>query len=162
MDGAVLEDFEYLLGTDESTIDEKGRLLLGKKKRDRLGENFTVCLGTVGCLAMYPKSIWDELVKSILKYDPTNLGREMYTRLVLGQADNDLKFDGQGRVVVPPKLREEARIREKGAILVIGCGDHVEIWAREEYQRYQDDPEVYGHKRREQILQAKKLMREWE
>jgi MraZ protein len=155
----VSENFEPLLGTDEATLDEKGRILFSKKKRDRLGEHFTVGVGTVGCLVAYPRPVWLDLVKSILSQDPTNLGREIYTRYVLGQADDDLKFDAQGRVIIPQKLREIALIKDKGQVVLVGCGDRLEIWSKEEHAKYEKDPEVYGQERREAILRAQRMMR---
>jgi MraZ protein len=117
-------------------------------------------LGTTGCLVAYPEPVWDAVVKSVLEVDPTNLGREIYTRLVLGQADDEMKFDSQGRVVIPQKLRDLANLKDKGQVLIIGCGDRAEIWAREEYDKYQANPEGYGQERREKLVNARKMMKE--
>lgn len=160
MDTVAAKSNEHLLGTDEATLDDKGRILVSKKKRERLGEAFTVALGTTGCLVAYPEPVWNELVNSVLRLDPTNLGREMYMRLVLGQADDELKFDAQGRVVIPSRLRELAGIKDKSQVLLVGCGDRLEIWAKEEYGSYLKNPETYGSARREEILKAKRLMKE--
>lgn len=149
-----------LLGTDEATLDEKGRLLVSKKKRDRLGENFTITIGPAGCLAAYPEEEWDEVVQSLRQYDSLNLGRDFYTRLVFGSAEDDLKFDAQGRIVIPQKLREMARFKEKGQVLLVGCGDRLEFWAKEEYAKFLADKEGYGKEWRDSLLQAQKLMKE--
>ena len=162
MEGVVVEEIEPLVGTEKGTVDDKGRLLFAKKKREVLGEDFTIAIGTVGYLALYPKKVWNRLVNTILEHDITNPGREIYTRLVCGQAESSLKFDQQGRLVLPQWLREKARIREKTDVVIIGCGDHAEIWSSDEYERYLDDPEGYGLKRREQLVNARRLMKEWE
>ena len=47
-----------LIGTDEDTIDDKGRLLVSKKKRERLGEDFVMALGATGCVVVYPELVW--------------------------------------------------------------------------------------------------------
>ena len=65
-----------LIGREEATIDDKGRILVSKKKRDRLGENFVIALGTCGCLVAYPEASWQKFVDGILSYDPINMGRE--------------------------------------------------------------------------------------
>jgi MraZ protein len=158
LDTTLPEDFQPLLGTDEATIDEKGRILFSKKKRERLGEHFTIALGSVGCLVAYPKSVWNSLVRNILSHDAINQGREHYTRLVLGLADDELKFDAQGRVVVPQKLRDLSQIKEKGQVLLVGCGDRVEIWSKDEYDKYQEYPDTYGQKRREALERAYRQM----
>jgi MraZ protein len=141
-----------IIGTDEATIDDKGRILVGKKKRDRLGEPFVMALGSVGCLAAYPESEWQRMLGEIRSHDSINQGREQYTRLVLGTADDELKFDSQGRVVVPQKLRELARLKDK--VMLVGCGDRLEIWAKPEWEQYSEFPDSYGQKRREAIASA--------
>lgn len=141
-----------LIGTDEATIDDKGRILVGKKKRERLGEPFAMAVGEVGCLVAYPEEVWRRKVGEMLGYDSLNQGRQQYTRLFLGYADDELKFDQQGRVVVPQKLREIAKLTDK--LLLVGCGDRLEIWAKEEYERFQEDTEGYGAKRREALAKA--------
>ena len=149
-------DFKPLTGTDEATIDDKGRILVGKKKRERLGEPFAVALGPSGCLEAYPEWVWRRKLEDILQHDTTNLGREQYTRLILGSADDDLRFDAQGRVVVPRNLREMAKLTEK--VLLVGCGDRLEVWAKGEYEKYLAQPEEYGKERRDAIAKAQAQM----
>lgn len=141
-----------LIGTDEATIDDKGRILVGKKKRERLGEPFAIAVGEVGCLVAYPEEVWQRKVAEMLSFDSLNQGRQQYTRLFLGYADDELKFDQQGRVVVPQKLRDIAKLSDK--VLLVGCGDRLEIWAKDEYERFQEDTEGYGAKRREALAKA--------
>jgi len=141
-----------LLGTDEATIDEKGRILISVKKRDRLGSDFTVCLGDNGCLYAYPAWKWNEIMARVLSFDPTNQGRQAYTRLVFGYSDDELNCDQQGRVVIPRKLREKAKLKEK--IKLVGCGDRLEIWAEEEFDKYELNPEAYGKERQDAIRNA--------
>jgi MraZ protein len=139
-------DFKPLIGTEEANLDDKGRLLVSKKKRERLGDDFILVLGKVGCLIAYPKVVWEQLLSEIFAVETMNPAREEYTRLVLGTAEDDLKFDVQGRVVVPQKLRTEAKLSRE--ILLIGCGDRVEIWAKAEWEKFNEFPEQYGKDRR--------------
>src|SRR5438045_9662631 len=87
-----------LIGTDDATVDDKGRILVGKKKRERLGEPFAMAVGEVGCLVAYPEAVWHQKVGEILRIDSLNQGRQQYSRMFLGYADDELKFDQQGRV----------------------------------------------------------------
>lgn len=145
-----------LMGTDEATIDDKGRLLIGKKKRERLGEGFVIGQGDLGCLVAYPRAVWDEMLREIMAYPSINQGRQKYSRLVIGTADDDLKFDRQGRVVVPQKLRDIGNLQDK--IVLVGCLDKLEIWAKAEWDAYNADPESYGKDRREAIHDAYRQM----
>ena len=141
-----------LVGTDDATIDEKGRILISVKKRERLQPNFAIALGDNGCLYAYPGSKWEEIMEKVLSYDPTNQGRQEYTRLVFGNSEDELNWDQQGRVVIPRKFRELAKLKEK--VKLVGCGDRLEIWAEEEYALYQSDPDNYGKQRRDAIRDA--------
>lgn len=146
-----------LIGTDEANIDDKGRILIGKKKRDRLGDGFAMCLGDNGAIFAYPAWKWEEIVAETLRYDPINQGRQDYTRMMMGTAEDEIDFDQQGRVVVPRKLRDMAKLRDR--VLLIGCGDRMEIWAEEEYRRYEEDRTGYSRERRESMQRASKEMK---
>ena len=150
-------DFKPILGTEEATIDAKGRILVGKKRRERLGSGFAILVGPNGCLVAYPAQAWQRLVMEILQHDSTNPGLEQYSRLILGSADDELTFDGQGRVVIPSKMREQAKLRDK--VLLIGCGDRMEIWAKEEFDLYNQNRGAYGRERRDDIDQARAEMK---
>ena len=51
-----------------------------------------------------------------------------------------LSFDNQGRVLVPPHLRQQAGLESE--IVYLGCGNYFEIWDRavwEQYEREDDE-----------------------
>ena len=145
-----------LIGTDEATIDDKGRLLVSKKKRDRLGERFVMALGPTGCIVVYTLEAWAKDVNEVLAAPSTNLGRQQFLRLLNNYAEDDLKFDKQGRVVVPMKLREAAGLVDK--VYIVGCIDRMEVWAADAWAEYEKDPDGYGKKRLEAFLHAQKQM----
>jgi MraZ protein len=149
---AALSKFKPLIGTDEATVDDKGRILVSKKKRDRLGDGFVVALGDVGCLVAYPEAVWDQMVQTVLTKDRLNQGTQQYTRLVFGLAEDELKFDTQGRVVIPQKMRDLARLKDK--VVLVGALDRLEIWAKDEYDKYLKEPDGYGESRRKSVQEA--------
>lgn len=146
------EGFKPLIGTDHAVIDEKGRVLVSKEKRDRLGENFVMILGKNGGVIMYPEPVWMKLFEEIFAVETMNPAREEYTRLVLGNAFDGVGFDQQGRMVVPKRLREEARLTDE--VLLIGCGDRIELWDRDEWVKFNFAPEKYNPERRDAIEEA--------
>ena len=148
---------KQLIGTDDATIDEKGRLLVGKKKRDRLGPDFVMYFGDSGCIYAYPQDTWDVLTSFALSHDMLNQGRQDYTRMLMGEAEDELNFDGQGRVVVPKRLRELAKLQEK--VTLKGCGDRLEIWATEEFAKYEANSSEYGRDRRDKMSKAFREMK---
>ena len=48
----------------------------------------------------------------------------------------EVELDGQGRVVVPAKLRAYAKLEVN--VTIAGVRDHMEIWDRETWQSYQE------------------------
>jgi MraZ protein len=146
------EGFQPLIGTEEAVVDDKGRVLISKKKRERLGETFAVVQGKSGGVIVYPQFVWESLFQEIFSVETMNPAREQYTRLVLGTAEDDLKFDGQGRMVIPKRLRDEAKLN--GDVLLVGCGDRIEIWNKIEWEKFHFAPEKYNADRREAIENA--------
>lgn len=124
-----------LSGTDPATIDDKGRILIPKKKRERLGEDFTLALGTDECIEAYPKAHWERVVGEIERFSPLNEGRRHYSRLKIGLAEEEMRCDAQGRVVIPPKLRELANLRD--SVVLVGCGERLEIWDKATYEQFE-------------------------
>ena len=48
-------------------------------------------------------------------------------------------MDGQGRVTIPAKLREWAKISEQEDVVIVGAGLRIEIWSRPVWDKYNDD-----------------------
>ncbi len=149
---SALTESKPIVGTDEATIDIRGRILLSKKKRERLGDSFAMALGEFGCVCAYPEDRWNERIREIDSYPPNNQGRQKYSRYFLPDSDDDLNCDPQGRVVIPKKLQEAGKLRDK--VLLVGCGDRLEIWAPEEYAAYTANPDDYNKERRDKIQLA--------
>lgn len=143
--------YKPLIGTDEATIDDKGRVLVSKKKRERLGDDFVLGLGPQGCLVAYTQRAWVRTLEEWEKSDLMNIGRTNYARMIMGTADDELNFDAQGRFVIPQKLREMGKLKKE--VILIGCGDRMEIWAVEEYAIFQED-EKYAARRVEELERA--------
>lgn len=146
------EGFRPLIGTEEVKIDGKGRVLFSKPKRDRLQDGFTLVLGKSGGICLYPQAIFDQLFEEIFSVETMNSAREEYTRFVLANAHDDVEFDPQGRLVIPARLRKEAGLVDD--VLIIGCGDRIELWDREEWVKFNFAPEKYKPERREAIETA--------
>jgi MraZ protein len=97
------------------------------------------------------------MVAEILSYDSINEGVDQYTRLMLGSAEDEIKFDSQGRFVIPQKMREVAKLTDKA--MLVGCGNRMEIWSKAEYEEYSKSPDAYGVARRQTIAKAYRQMK---
>jgi MraZ protein len=138
--------FKPLIGTDEANIDAKGRLLIREKKRLRLGKTFVMAYAETGCIAVYPEDTWQSVVAELMAGSVRERQARPENRLVFGSAEDDLAFDTEGRVMIPRRLREQAKIGK--SVIVLGCGDYLEIW----------DPVQYGV--HERLQEAKRLAAE--
>lgn len=152
------EGFEPIIGTDETVLDDKGRVLIPKRKRDRLGRTFALVLGKVGALVIYPEAIWRSLLLEVFEAGTLDPAREQFTRLQLGMAADGLKFDPAGRMVIPQDLRDAAKLNIGDPLKLIGCGDRIEIWTKSEWDAFQRFPQQYGKERREPIEEAYQAM----
>ncbi len=113
------------LGEYRHTIDDKGRLTIPAKYRGLLAAGMVITRGFDRNLMAFSLEGWEELaarVKSLPWSDPG--AREFRRRVFSGAVD--LVPDRQGRVLLPPFLREFANIDSD--VVVTGMLDHLEIW----------------------------------
>lgn len=130
------------MGQYSHSIDAKGRLIVPAKFREDLGENFTVTRGLDNCLFVFPSRDWDELYEKISKLGITNANARKFARFLLGSAVV-CEVDKQGRVMIPPHLREFAKLEKDVAL--VGVGNRIEIWnseAWEEASNYDNMEEI--------------------
>lgn len=136
---------EPLIGTEEVTVDSKGRVLVSKKKRDRLGSPFAVGIGVKGCFVAYTRPAWVKLLTQLQSPDAIDLGSDTLRELMLYEADDGIEFDSQGRFVVPLRLRRLLKL-EGVPCYLSGLQDKVELWPVSEYEIYQADRRAYTEK----------------
>ena len=122
-----------LLGTHEYQLDPKGRVSLPARFREVFAEGAFLTLGQDRCLYVFPRAEWDRVRADIDALPLSDTASRAYQRAFLGQS-GEVKLDAQGRVTIPPKLRELAGIRKE--VSVLGLGGRMEIWDRETYERY--------------------------
>lgn len=145
-------------GYIEAAVDDKGRVMIDKKNRDRLGKDFVAAMMPNGCLGLYREEVWRKIEDDILSAQSDNPGWEHYTRMMGKNVADELNCDSQGRVVLPHRLRDSAGL--KGEIVLHGAIDRLELWNGEEFKKYEIDPFGYGSERRKLINQARKMMKE--
>ncbi|MDX1690128.1 MAG: division/cell wall cluster transcriptional repressor MraZ [Acidimicrobiia bacterium] len=113
------------LGEYQHSVDDKGRLVLPSKFRDRLKAGLVVTKGQERCLYVFPMERWDEEVARVNRLPRTDKRARNYARTFFGSA-SDQTLDRQGRVVLPQALRDYAGV--DGEAVVVGVGERVEIW----------------------------------
>lgn len=111
-----------------------GRVVLPKKLRELLkGNSFIVTKGFDFCLAGYDKEDWEMRSQELLKVsllEKDNLEKRRF----LFSSTTYLDIDDQGRFVLPKPHLLYAELKDKA--LIIGVGDHFEIWDVQKWEEY--------------------------
>jgi MraZ protein len=113
------------------TIDEKGRLTIPAKYRDQLHEAI-VTRGLDHNLVLYPTSEWQQLAERLKQLPITDPYARALQRLFFSGAQ-DVSPDRQGRILIPPYLREYAGI--VNSVVIAGMESYVEVWNPEAWAR---------------------------
>lgn len=130
-----------LSGTFEIKKDEKHRLSIPfvlRKKLGDLGQDFAIMPGDVdGTLSLYPDRVFDKLYGGFPGLNGMSPDAEAWLRYRLGLA-MPCESDSQGRVSIPERLIKLSGLKED-EVALIGVGDHLELWAREPYEKFVAD-----------------------
>ena len=127
-------------GVSTLNLDTKGRFAIPTKHRDRLVElcasQLVITVDKDRCLLIYPEPTWIEIEKKINDLPSFNNATRILKRLYVGHA-HEVEMDAQGRVLLPPKLREFAGLTKKVAL--VGQGEHLELWDEDRWDQQRDD-----------------------
>ncbi|WP_058482471.1 division/cell wall cluster transcriptional repressor MraZ [Legionella spiritensis] len=124
-------------GINAITIDGKGRLAIPTRYREALSADgksaLVVTIDTEEtCLLLYTTVQW-QIIESKLQSLPSfNPAARRIQRLLIGHA-TDVELDGNGRLLLPPLLRDYARLDKKAVL--IGQGNKFEVWNETLWQR---------------------------
>jgi MraZ protein len=131
-----------LRGNSPTKVDEKGRLKIPTIFRSEIeqehGSEFYVTSLYGDSVRVYPFPVWNEIEQKISEAPSTNVAVKRFLRNTnyYGQM---VSLDNQGRILIPPMLRESAQIRDE--VTVMGALKYLEIWNAEVFKKkMQDDP----------------------
>lgn len=129
------------LGSHAINMDAKGRLAIPARVRDSLledcGGRLVVTAHTEErCLLVYPEPQWREILPKIEALPSFNKVARRAQRLLIGYAC-ELQVDANGRVLIPPTLREYAGLEKK--LMLVGQGRKLELWSEDRWMSWLDD-----------------------
>jgi MraZ protein len=84
------------------------------------------------CLLVYPLPDWEIIQQKLQRLPSFNPATRNLQRLLIGYA-TDVPMDGNGRVLLPPPLREFACLERK--VVLAGQGNKFELWDEERWNR---------------------------
>jgi MraZ protein len=121
------------LGTHTPRLDDKGRIFLPAKFRDRLAGGLVVTRGQERCLYIFPIDEFVRVAETMNTAPVTSKAARDFLRVFLSGASDEIP-DKQGRVTVPSTLREYAGLTRD--CTVIGAGKRVEVWDTAAWNSY--------------------------
>ena len=116
-------------GINNLAIDDKGRMAVPARYRDRLiemcGGRVVVTVDRDHCLLVYPMPEWEIIENKLVELPSLNKQARLLQRLLIGYA-TECEIDSQGRIL------------NKKAVL-IGQGKKFEIWDEEAWNESQGE-----------------------
>ena len=137
------------LGTHTPRLDEKGRLFLPAKFRDRLANGLVVTRGQERCLYVFPMDEFVRVADTMRRAPVTSKAVRDYLRVFLSGASDELP-DKQGRVTIPAALRDYAGLSRD--CTVIGAGSRLEVWDTAAWTAYLETTEQAFAEQAEEVI----------
>jgi MraZ protein len=130
------------MGIHTPRLDDKGRITLPAKYRDELATGVVIAMGQEHCLYVFAPEEFAHQNAGLGRLPVTNQPARNYSRMLYSGA-SDEKPDKQGRVTIPPPLRNWAGLDRE--CVVIGAGNRIEIWDAAAWSAFASEQEsVYA------------------
>lgn len=123
-------------GINAVGLDAKGRMAMPARYREQLQQEgisqVVVTIDTESpCLLLYPFPEWEIIEKKLQVLPSFNRAARRIQRLLIGHA-TELDLDGSGRILLPPLLRDYAKLDKR--IMLVGQGKKIELWDEQQWQ----------------------------
>lgn len=117
-------------GVSAINMDPKGRMVVPTRYRERLKEagksHVVLTIDTEErCLLLYPFDTWEVIENKLAELPSFNPHARRIQRLLIGHA-TETELDNNGRILVPPLLREYAGLQKQ--LVLVGQGKKLELW----------------------------------
>ena len=122
-------------GSSFHTIDSKGRIIIPARFRDVIkagGGDGVMVTRLDNSLFVYTFDQWSKIESKVLSMAETSEYMRRFRRVFIGGA-SDCNCDKQGRILIPPVLRQYAELEKE--IVLVGQIVHFEIWSKENYEQ---------------------------
>jgi MraZ protein len=124
------------LGEYQHTIDAKGRLAIPARFRTKIERGAVVTRGVEPCLLVFPLETWERHAQALTAPTLDARQRRHFERMLFSAA-SECELDAQGRIIIPPKLRQFAGLN--GEVLVLGAHERFEVWSPTHWETYLEE-----------------------
>ncbi len=142
-------DEPRFLGEYSPRLDEKGRLILPVKYREKLAGGLILTKGQERCLYVYPTAQFDHVVQQIRAAPVTDKKVRDFARVLLGGASDEIP-DKQGRITIPAHLRQYAGLERD--VTVAGVGARLEIWEATAWSNFIANADQHYAEQAEEVI----------
>ncbi|MDE0038296.1 MAG: division/cell wall cluster transcriptional repressor MraZ [Gammaproteobacteria bacterium] len=120
-------------GISKASLDDRGRFAVPARFRDSLrsssaGKLVITIDRQEKCLLLYPDSEWEAVEKRLEQLSNLRPAVRQLQRMLVGFA-TDVELDNNGRVLIPPILRDYAEIDR--SVMVMGQPNKLELWSED-------------------------------
>jgi MraZ protein len=123
-------------------MDPKGRMAIPARIRESLEASGAARLWVTAhmyerCLLVYSEEEWQPVLTKIQALAGGSPQVRHIQRRFIGQAVN-LEMDANGRILLPPTLREFAHLDKK--LMLVCLGNKMELWNEDSWNAVMDEP----------------------
>ena len=137
------------LGTHHPRLDDKGRIFLPARFRDDLAGGLVMTKGQERCLYVFTAEEFARRASAIEGTPLTAKTARDYSRVFFSSASDGVP-DKQGRITIPPPLREYAGLERE--CTVIGANTRVEVWDSAAWAAYSAEQEQVFADQAEEVV----------
>jgi len=127
-----------LIGEFKHNLDQKGRVSIPAKFRQKFVEGLILTRGIDQCIFGFSKSEWEKVVNKITNLPLSQSNARAFARLMLAGAF-ETEIDNQGRVLIPETLRKYANLEKR--VVIVGVYNRIEIWDEKKWEEYKKQTE---------------------
>ncbi len=125
----------YFRGQSMLRLDSKGRLRVPTKFRDVMQNHYSdalVITMSEECLVAYPPEVWEKIEAKALEFSQVQPQQRAFMRYFISSAE-ECEVDNQGRILIPPILRERAGLDQE--VVLKGILTSFKIWDKAAWER---------------------------
>tara|TARA_B110000116_G_scaffold172573_1_gene149220 strand:- start:688 stop:1125 length:438 start_codon:yes stop_codon:yes gene_type:complete len=125
-----------MYGTSRQKLDSNGRISIPLKHLQSFNADSAtgtghgvLVTGEDGCIELFPLDAFNDEIKKtfVISENSRDSDTRMQRRRLIGNAYG-VDIDERGRLSIPNKYREFARLHS-GSVILSACGDYLEIWS---------------------------------
>lgn len=118
-------------GEFEYRLDEKGRVPIPARFRKALKDGVVLTPGIESCITAYPLPEWKKVADTLTSGPIASAKQRKLNRAIFATAFY-LNPDAQGRITLPPPLREYSAIEND--VVFAGANAYFELWSTAQWQ----------------------------